>query len=71
MIREGTTVQWTWGSGKAEGKVQKTYTQSVTKNFDGNEVTRHGEANNKALLIKQNDGSEVLKLESEVSRLAK
>lgn len=69
MIRKGTKVQWPWGQGKAEGKVKETYTKSVTKTFDGNKITRHGEANNKALLITQKDGNEVLKLETEVDRV--
>lgn len=69
MIREGTTVKWNWAKGTAQGKVVETYTSSVTKEFKGNSVTRHGEQNNKALLIEQDDGSKVLKLESEVDRI--
>ena len=68
MIREGTTVKWTWGQGTAKGTVKETYTSSITKTFKGEKVTRHGEANNKALLIEQEDGDQVLKLESEVQR---
>ncbi len=70
MIREGTKVKWTWGNGTAEGKVVETYTKSITKTLKGEEITRHGEANNKALLIEQEDGDKVLKLESEVDRLS-
>jgi len=68
MIRKGTTVKWKWGQGYATGKVEQTYTESVTKSLKGNEVTRNGTDDNKALLIKQEDGDEVLKLESEVER---
>ncbi|AHM63442.1 hypothetical protein D770_25995 [Flammeovirgaceae bacterium 311] len=68
MIREGTKVTWKWGSGTAEGKVQETFDHEVTRTIKGSEITRKGEAGNKALLIRQNDGAEVLKLESEVSR---
>ena len=49
MIKEGTQVKWKWGNGKATGKVQETYTKKVTKTIKGNEVTRNGEAGNKAL----------------------
>jgi len=70
MIKEGSTVQWTWGNGKTRGKVVKTFTKSITKTFGDTEVTRHGAANNKALLIEQQDGTQVLKLETEVDRIA-
>ena len=69
MIREGTKVRWNWGNGTAEGKVQETYTTPVTKTFKGSEVTRKGEKNNKALLIEQDGGDRVLKLENEVERI--
>tara|TARA_R110001606_G_C15002277_1_gene607270 strand:+ start:241 stop:453 length:213 start_codon:yes stop_codon:yes gene_type:complete len=69
MIKEGTQVKWKWGNGKATGKVQETYTKKVTKTIKGNEVTRNGEAGNKALYIRQDDGDYVLKSESEVERL--
>ncbi len=68
MIKEGTEVTWKWGNGKAHGKVVETFTKEVTRTIDGNEVTRKGEEGNKALLIKQDDGGKVLKLENEVSR---
>jgi len=68
MIKKGTQVKWKWGNGTAEGKVEETYTKKVTKKIKGNEVTREGEEGNKALFIKQKDGSAVLKSESEVER---
>lgn len=69
MIRKGTKVKWKWGQGHASGKVEKTYTESVTRTIKGNEVTRNGSDENKALYIKQDDGDSVLKLESEVTRV--
>ncbi|KQC34607.1 MULTISPECIES: hypervirulence associated TUDOR domain-containing protein [Nonlabens] len=68
MIKEGTKVKWEWGNGTAEGTVESTFTKKVTRTIEGNEVTRDGEEGNKALYIKQEDGSAVLKLESEVER---
>lgn len=68
MIREGSDVKWKWGNGTATGKVKETYTKEVTKTLDGSEVTRKGESGNKALLIEQEDGAQVLKLESEVEK---
>ncbi len=68
MIRTGSKVSWKWGNGSAEGKVKETFTEEVTRTLKGSEVTRKGESGNKALLIEQEDGDRVLKLESEVSK---
>ena len=68
MIQKGSEVKWKWGNGTAKGKVEETYTKKVTKTIDGSEITRDGEDGNKALYIKQDDGSKVLKLESEVDK---
>ena len=68
MIQKGSNVKWDWGNGTAEGKVTETYTEEVTKTIDGSEITRKGEQGNKALLIEQEDGSKVLKLEKEVEK---
>lgn len=65
-ISTGTKVTWNWGNGKAEGEVAETFDRSVTRTLKGTEVTRNGSSDDKALLIKQSDGDEVLKLESEV-----
>lgn len=69
MIRTGTQVKWKWGNGTAEGKVSETYIEEVTKTIQGNKVTRKGSENDKALYIEQEDGSKVLKSESEVQRV--
>ncbi|MGB3143093.1 MAG: DUF2945 domain-containing protein [Maribacter sp.] len=70
MIKEGTKVKWSWGNGTAEGTVEESYTQKITKTIKGTEVTRDGQQGNKALFIKQNDGDYVLKSESEVERVS-
>lgn len=69
MIREGTEVKWKWGRGTATGKVQDTFDHEVTHTIKGTRVIRKGSPGNKALFIKQENGNEVLKLESEVERL--
>ena len=69
MIQKGSTVRWKWGNGSAEGKVKETFSEEVTKTIKGNKITRKGENGNKALLIEQEDGDEVLKLESEVEKV--
>lgn len=68
MIRKGTEVKWEWGNGTATGKVTETFTKKVTRTIKGNEVTRDGSDDDKALLIEQEDGGKVLKLQSEVER---
>jgi hypothetical protein len=68
MIRTGTKVAWTWGQGQAEGKVVEIFHDTVTRSLQGSEITRHGTEDNPAYLIEQEDGSQVLKLSSEVDR---
>lgn len=68
MIRKGTNVKWKWAKGEAYGKVVDTFQETVTKTIKGSEVTRHGEKGNSVLLIRQEDGDEVLKLEQTVER---
>jgi len=69
MIRKGSNVKWKWGSGEAEGKVIETFSETVTRTIKGSEITRNGEQGDKALLIEQEDGDKVLKLESEVTHI--
>ncbi len=68
MIRTGTEVKWKWSDGTAKGKVIETFTEKVVKTIKGQKVVRNGEERNKALYIEQEDGTKVLKLESEVER---
>ncbi len=68
MIKEGTKVTWKWGNGSASGKVKSTFAKTVTRTIDGTEVVRNGEEGNRALYIEVEDGTNVLKLESEISK---
>ena len=65
---EGDKVEWDWGDGTGTGTVQKVYTQKTTLKIKGSEVTRNGSEDDPALEIKQEDGTKVLKLASEVSK---
>ena len=67
QIRTGSPVSWDWGQGTAEGKVQEIHRESITRTIKGNEVTRNGTQENPAYLIEQEDGTEVLKLRSELN----
>ncbi|WP_340588895.1 DUF2945 domain-containing protein [Erythrobacter alti] len=60
-------VQWDWGDGTAKGQVKERFEREVTRTLKGSEVTRNGDEDDPAHLIKQEDGDEVLKLGSEIS----
>ena len=68
MIKEGTEVKWKWGNGTAKGEVQEVFHKEVKRTIDGNEVKRDASQDNPAYLIKQDDGSRVLKSSDEVSK---
>lgn len=66
MIREGILVTWKWGKGVATGTVREIFDRPVTITSKGAKVTRNGTPLNRALFIVQENGTELLKLESEV-----
>ena len=66
--REGTKVEWDWGNGTGTGKITKKYTQKITLKIDGSEVTRDASDDEPAYKIEQDDGSEVLKSDSELRK---
>jgi len=68
VIRKGTRVKWQRGHSAGRGRVEETYKKKVTKNIKGTNVTRFGKRENKVLLIKTDEGDELLKLENEVER---
>lgn len=65
-MQQGDEVEWDWGDGTAEGEIVERHTEEVTRTIDGNEVTRKGDGDDAAIVIEQDDGQRVLKLESEV-----
>ena len=67
-IQTGEKVKWTWGNGTAVGEVEEMHTKRITRTIKGSEVTRNGSDDDPALEIKQDDGTTVLKLASEVSK---
>ena len=68
QIRKGTTVEWKWGSNKAQGKVVEVHKDKVERESKGSTITRNGSDDDPALEIEQEDGTTVLKLRSEVGR---
>ncbi|MDJ0624402.1 MAG: DUF2945 domain-containing protein [Desulfocapsaceae bacterium] len=67
-FKKGQKVKWSWGDGEAEGKIQKSYTQKVSRTIKGTEVVRNATEDDPAYLIEQEDGDEVLKSESEIEK---
>ena len=62
----GDTVKWNWGQGTADGRITQIYKERVSKTLKGSEIVREGSDDNPAYLIEQEDGDQVLKLESEL-----
>jgi len=67
MTKVGTTVTWKWGTGTAEGKVADRFDRRVQRTIKGAKIVKNGSPANPALLIRQEDGGTVLKLESELT----
>jgi len=65
-MRKGTQVSWKYGTGTATGKVEEIHKEPVEKTIKGSQIHRNGSAENPALLIVQDNGDKVLKLQSEV-----
>ncbi|KAA9006118.1 hypervirulence associated TUDOR domain-containing protein [Histidinibacterium aquaticum] len=65
---EGDKVEWDWGNGTGTGKVTKVYTRKITRKINGSEITRDADDDNPAYSIEQDDGSEVLKKDSELRK---
>lgn len=70
-MKAGDTVAWKWGQGLAEGTVTSVHHDSVQIISKGKTITRHGKAENPALIIKHVSGNDVLKLASEVQKTNK
>lgn len=59
-------VQWNWGNGAGKGQIKERFEREVTRTLQGSEITRDGDEENPAYLIRQEDGAEVLKRGSEL-----
>ncbi len=64
----GTRVEWNWGNGTGTGKIDRKYTEKVTRTIDGTEVTRNASEDDPAYYITQDDGGAVLKSGSELTK---
>ena len=67
-MKKGDKVEWNWGASTAEGKIEKTFDRPVTKTIKGTKVKRNASKDEPAYEIKQENGSKVLKSESELKK---
>lgn len=63
---EGDAVKWKWGNGYGHGQVKSRFEKKVSRTIDGTEVVREGSKDNPAYYVEVDDGSNVLKLGSEL-----
>ncbi|MFZ1250216.1 MAG: DUF2945 domain-containing protein [Candidatus Microsaccharimonas sp.] len=66
MVKKGDTIEWKWGNGSADAKVEKVSADKTEVKSKGKKITRNGSEDNKAIVAKQSDGTKVVKKESEV-----
>lgn len=69
-MRKGTTVTWKYGTGTATGKIESVHKEPIKRTIKGAEIHRNGSADDPALVIVQDNGDRVLKLQSEVKAAA-
>ncbi|MBM3604361.1 MAG: DUF2945 domain-containing protein [Alphaproteobacteria bacterium] len=68
MMRKGTKVEWKWAGSTATGKITDIFTHDVERTIKGSKIKRTATKQEPAYLITQEDGDEVLKSRSELSR---
>lgn len=64
----GSKVKWKWGEGWGHGQIEERFTEKVTREISGTEVTRKASDKDPAYLIEQEDGDRVLKSHSELEK---
>lgn len=69
-FRVGTQVEWKWGRSKASGKISQRFTHDVERTIKGADIKRKANDEEPAYLIEQEDGSRVLKSQSELRRVS-
>ena len=67
-FRVSQHVKWNYAGNTAEGQIKEAFTEKVTRKIKGHEVTRNATEDEPAYLIEQEDGDQVLKSESELSK---
>ncbi|GHF69345.1 DUF2945 domain-containing protein [Seohaeicola zhoushanensis] len=68
-ISKDDRVEWTWGRGTPSGRVTEILPERTIRIIKGSRIVRNGSPENPAVVIRMDDGGEVLKLASEVRLL--
>ena len=69
-MRKGSKVSWKYGTGTATGKIESVHKEPIVRTVKGSEIHRNGSADDPALVIVQDNGDKVIKLQSEVKTAA-
>lgn len=65
---KGQVVDWKWGNGTASAEVQTVHTSGEVKiTSKGKEIRRNASEGNPVYELKQDDGTKILKSESELN----
>ena len=67
-LKKGDHVTWKYGNGEGEGRITEIHTDDFEKEVQGKVIKRKGSSDEPALLIKQDNGHEVVKSASEVEK---
>ncbi|HEX8278021.1 MAG TPA: DUF2945 domain-containing protein [Segetibacter sp.] len=65
-MKKGDKVHWNWGKSQAEGTIKQKSEKTITKKIKGKEVKRNASKEEPAYVIEQQNGTEVVKSESEL-----
>jgi hypothetical protein len=67
-MKKGDKVHWNWGKSQAEGVVKERSEKTITKKLKGTEVKRKASKEEPAYVIEQENGTQVVKSESELKK---
>lgn len=70
-MKKGDKVHWNWGKSQAEGIIEEKSEKPITKKLKGTDVKRKASKEEPAYVIKQANGNEVVKSESELTKGSK
>jgi hypothetical protein len=70
-FKTGQKVSWKWAGREIEGTVEEMFTSKVSRKIKSATITRNATKENPAYLVKSRAGNLALKLESELTKVAK
>ncbi len=70
-MKKGDKVHWNWGKSQAEGTIKEKSEKTIAKKIKGTEVKRKASKEEPAYIIEQQNGTEVVKSESELKEGSK